>query len=323
MPDVRKAKNQNHRIMNNFYDQEKLCAIVFAESGTCWHLCTPEDYKIIFTCDEEFKVGMDIIGICARLFPQVRMFTFELMSNHLHMFLAGREEDIRSLFALIKKLFGRQLAVWGRPDSLSGFDCKLRVVETLDDGRNVLAYDNRNGFLVNPATSPFSYPWGANRYYYNVDAKERYRLIRRKMPVWRIRQSVRGGFADKIEPLHMLDGYACPMDFCDIEGGERLFRNARHYFFSVSRNIESQKKIAAEVGERIFYTDDELFAAVSTYCKNRYDCGAPTQLPAQAKQEVAQMMHFDYNAGNIQIQRILRLDAQIVNALFPLRAPDR
>lgn len=309
--------------MNNFYEQENASAFVFAESGPCWHLCTPEDHKVIFTRDEEYKTAMDIIGICARLYPHVRIFTFEWMSNHLHMFLAGTEDKVREMFDLMKKMIRRQLSAWGRPDPLSGFECRLRIVETLEDGRNVLAYNNRNGFLVNPATSPYSYPWGANRYYFNADAKSYYLHCRQKMTVRQIRQSARGGFADGIAPLHTLDGYACPMDFCDIDGGERLFRNARHYFFAISRNLESQKKIAAEVGERIFYTDDELFLVVSGYCKQQFDCGVPSLLPAQAKTDVARMMHFEYNAGNKQIQRILRLDARTVDALFPLRAPSR
>ena len=40
-------------------------------------------------------------------------------------------------------------------------------------------------------------------------------------------------------------------------------------------------------------------------------------LPKDAKLEIAKILHYDYNAGNKQIQRMLSLDTLVVNALFP------
>ena len=307
--------------MNNFNEMESLCAMTFSQAGPIHHLWTPEDHEIIFTRDAEFKIAMNIMGIGARIFPDVRILTFEWMSNHLHLMAASDPTRLQALFDLIKTLTIRQLKVWGRPNALSRFECKHREINSLDDARNVLVYDNRNGFLVNPATSPFTYPWGANRYYFNTDAQLRFVQSSRKMTVREIRETVQGRFADKIDTLLTLDGYACPMDYCDIKGGEGLFRDARHYFFSVSRNIESQKQIAAELGERIYYTDDELFAAIVAHCKSHYQLSSPTSLPAQAKIDVARLMHYEYNAGNKQIQRMLRLDAGTVGTMFPQRSP--
>lgn len=303
--------------MNNFYDREQICSITFSDFGPCWHLNTPENHPILFTCDAEFEMAMNIIAICARLHPNVRIITFEWMSNHLHVLGAGQEADLHAFFASIKQMLCRQLKDWGRPDTLSQFVIKLRPVLSLDDARNVLVYDNRNGFLVNPATTPFTYPWGANRFFFNDEAKKRYFQCHGKLTRRQIRDCSRGRYADAIDDIHTLDGYASPMDFCDIAGGERLFRDARHYFYALSRNIESQKKIAAEIGERIFYTDDELFTIIVSLCKDRYGTHSPGQLPAQAKVEVARLMHFDYNASNKQIQRILRLEARTVESLFP------
>ena len=45
----------------------------------------------------------------------------------------------------------------------------------------------------------------------------------------------------------------------------------------------------------------------------------PTLLPASAKQEMALLLHNEYNAGNKQIQRMLRLDASVVSAMFPIK----
>ena len=96
-----------------------------------------------------------------------------------------------------------------------------------------------------------------------------------------------------------------------------MFRCASHYFREVSRNIESQKSIAKEIGERIFYTDDELFGIVLSLCQEKYGGQKPTMLPVPAKQEMALLLHSEYNASNKQIQRMLRLDSSVVSALFP------
>jgi hypothetical protein len=45
----------------------------------------------------------------------------------------------------------------------------------------------------------------------------------------------------------------------------------------------------------------------------------PALLPISAKQELAALLHYEYNAGNKQIQRMLRLDATVVSAMFPQR----
>ena len=42
------------------------------------------------------------------------------------------------------------------------------------------------------------------------------------------------------------------------------------------------------------------------------------QLNTVEKIEVAKNMHFEYNASNKQISRILKLDVTAVNALFPI-----
>ena len=107
------------------------------------------------------------------------------------------------------------------------------------------------------------------------------------------------------------------MSFCSISFGEGLFRCASHYFREISRNIESQKDIAKELGEQVFYTDDELFSVVLTICKDKYDGQKPSLLPVAAKSELALLLHNEYNAGNKQIQRMLRLEASFVNSLLP------
>ena len=281
--------------------------------GECWHLWTPEDFGIIFPDANAFKLGMNIFGVCAALFPDVTVITFELMTNHLHITAAGQESRIRALFNMIKASLSKVLHL-----DLSGWDCRLRRVVDLGDARNVVSYTNRNGFLADREESPFSYPWGANRFYFNREAKSRFQETGKSFSFNERRAAICSHKADGVTWLKTTDGYVSPMSFCAIVQGEALFRNASHYFYEISRNIESQRKLAAEIGERIFYTDNELFSIVVRMCKESYGETKPSLISAEAKVELAKKLHYDYNAGNKQIQRMLKMDIRNVDALFPV-----
>mgnify|MGYP003295820117 CR=1 FL=1 len=301
--------------MKSFHEEERICALTFESIGECYHLWTPENFEIIFTCDSDFQIGMNIIAICAKLYPDIRIVTFEWMANHLHMVLAGQESRIRSLLNTLKRFLARYFQANGRSIDWSHFTPGLRRISSLEDMRNVIIYDNMNGYEISPGHTPFSYPWGANRYFFNPDACRLAMSQSRKMSLRERQSSTRSRSADYVSDILMFDGYALPLSFCDIETGQRLFRNPSHYFSKVSRSVETDKTIAKEIGENIYYTDSDLFAAVSKACRERYGFPSPGQIPSEAKMEIAKMMRFEYNASVKQIQRMLKLGPDTIQAL--------
>ncbi len=98
-----------------------------------------------------------------------------------------------------------------------------------------------------------------------------------------------------------LDGYACPMSFCQIEKAEEYYRNASNFFYEISRNIESQKAIAEEIGEQIRYTDDEMFRIAVAQSKKSYGESSPCLLSQSAKTELARLLHFEWGASRKQL----------------------
>ena len=310
--------------MTNFNNQEAACSGVFEFLRPLWHLWTSEGLDIILPDKAAFEAAMTILAICANLSPGITVITYELMSNHLHMVISGPKDIILKFFTLFRRhlrryLKGRGLSV---PDS---FECSLREITTLDEARNVITYNNRNGYVVSPDSSPFSYRWGANQYFFNPEAKQRfYDASAKKVSQRERRKLMHSHISDGMNnPPVALDGCACPMGFCNIDAGEKVFRNATHYFRDVSRNVEAARQIATQIGERVYYNDDDLFAVVQRICKDRYSIPRPSMLPGQAKVEVAKQLHFDYNAGNKQISRMLKMDQVLVDSLFPSASPSR
>lgn len=318
--------------MRNFYDEESKCSQTFSALGDCYHLWTSERYELIFLTEEAFRHGMTVIGICARLHPEIRILSFEIMSNHMHFAVAGTEVCARDFFNSLKKYLSRhfskaEAAINRKSGSLkandilratdwAGFIASTRKIETLEDLRNVIVYINRNGYVVSKAYTPFTYPWGTNRYYFNPDAVTLASLKSRPMTLRERQSAINSRVADHIEGLAMHENCALPLSFCDIASGERLFRNPSHYFYKLGRSIEGQKKIAGEISESIFYTDDELFSAISSIAREKYGCRQLVQVPAEAKLELARTMRFEYNSSAKQIQRMLKISTNTLNDIL-------
>ena len=96
-----------------------------------------------------------------------------------------------------------------------------------------------------------------------------------------------------------------------------MFRDARSYFNSLTRNAEAFSQIASRLKDYIFLTDDELYSVICSHINKEYSVKSPSQLSAQQKIDTARQMHFGYNASNQQLRRMLRLDLSILEELFP------
>lgn len=300
-----------------YQERERQCATTFLQLGPCYHLSTSEDFEIIFRTDEDFKAAMTLLAICAMAFPDIIILTFELMTNHLHILFAGDRSRGKELFDMFILYLGRYLKGKKYTVDLSSWVYDPRLIEDLEDVRNVIAYDNRNGYVVNPSHTPFSYPWGANGYFFNPFAKSLSSLSKEVLTVRMLRSMFHTHDLDSYSGQKIIDGYVTPMAFCRIAVAERLFRDAWQYFSKVAKDVENYRELAKQTGERFFYTDTELFSVVSSWCRDKYDSASPALLPKDAKLEIARKMHYDYNSSNKQIARILRIDISAVDSLFP------
>jgi hypothetical protein len=308
--------SQEERDRLSFHEAETICEYRFRQFGRCWHLFTPENYEIIFADDDDFRAGMTLFALCVLSFPNIRILTFEWMNNHLHVTLAGDEADIRSFFRMLSGMLEKYFRNKGRTVSLKSWNYELRAVNDLKDLRSVIAYNNRNGFLVDEGETPFSYPWGANRFFFNPSACKEHDASTDRLRVRFIWKEFHTRAFDRFSGLVMIDGYVSPLAYCCIHEAESLFRSAHQYFHAVSRDLDAQRRITKEFGGRITYTDNEMYSVVSELCRTTYSVGAPTLLPKEAKVEVARKMHFEYNASNKQIARILRIEYGLIPTIL-------
>lgn len=305
---------------SNFYFREQECYDTFSRFGQVFNACTPENHPIIFRTSDEFKAGVSILGISVLMFPSVKIYAFQLMSNHIHLTIGGSEPVILEFFSFFKSRLEKYFesiedGTHPRVD-LSQFILKLYAIEDLLYFRNALVYTNRNGAVVNEDVTPFSYPWGTSPFFFQPLAVRYARLAGKPIGIANLRSLMHTKMADTFKDTITIDGYVSPLEFCEIFLAEKTFRSAKQYFYMISRNVEAYSNVAKSIGESVYYNDNDLYLAASKIAKENFGTNDMQTLSAKDKIELAKRLHFDYNAGEKQIQRFLKLEPGILKALF-------
>lgn len=299
--------------MKNFAEKEKACKMLFGTRGPYWHVYTSgKDTPVLFVSKEDFWFVMNVLAQAAYEFRlRVIIIAFEVMDNHLHLVLSGNKEDIIAFFAYVKKRISRTIKDAGL------LEATLKSIDDLTSLRNTIVYTNRNGYVAYPEHTPFSYPWGTGRFYFNDIPTHKCYSDYRLTPK---REMFRGRAPELPEDWAVIDGYVSPASFCDLVFGKGVFRDAHHYFNLLSKNVEAYQELAQELGDYDFLTDAELIGKLMIMVKDAYKVSGLRELSKAQKIDLARTLHYDYRSSNGQIRRVLGLSQYEVDSLFPLSA---
>ncbi len=306
-------------IVNDYVRREGECEAFFFENGPFWHLCTPgEGQELIFKTSEDFKFGITSMAMAlletraAGL--KMKIYSFALMSNHVHVMAAGSDEACMEFFRIWKMRLKRYFA--GGVD-LYLFECRLIPIENLNWLRNEIAYIHRNGFVNNLRETPVSYEWSTGMYFFNPAVRSIPSVKVSELSYRGRQQLFKSRVSYEFDGLSVISGYISPLSFCEIAQGEFLFRDAHKYFYAISRKGEAYSLIAKQLGDRVFLNDEEMYGTVCRKAKELYNVDSLKSLSPSARMDMARTMHRDYNASNGQIQRMLRLEKSVVSEMFP------
>lgn len=181
--------------------------------------------------------------------------------------------------------------------------------------RNTIVYVNRNGYVADRNYTPFSYPWGTGKYYFGGAGSEGADAF---LNVNERRRLFRGRAGILPEKYQIIDGYVTPSSYCNLELGMSLYRDAHHYFYMVSKNVEAYGELAVELNDGEYLTDTELVSQVMRFLKSDYDVNSLRDLSKTQKYDFARRLRFEFRSSNEQIRRVLNLTSAEVNTIFPL-----
>lgn len=301
----------------SFREAEAKCEATFSYTKhDWWHLYTlGKDTSIIFSDDDDYRYSMNQMAKCSSEFPELTIVAFELMSNHLHIVLTGEEKRVNDFFAVFRHRLVRYFAK--RNVVLADeFKMTLKKIKDLASLRNVIVYVNRNGYVVQPNHTPFSYPWGTGFCYFNMEPKGLPLL--KDMPYRDLRKFFKARPPENPESMQMMNGYVMPSSYCAVKLGMAMFRDAHHYFSLLTKNVEEYLGIAKELDDGEFLTDNEMYAQLSKILQSVYGVSSVKELSKAQVRELAKKLHYEYRSSNGQVSRMLGLTKYDVDAMFPL-----
>lgn len=297
--------------MNTFTVAERQCQTAFDMCGETYHAYTSgKDMPILFTNNEELIFVMNVIALSAHKFSNaIRIIAFNVMNNHFHFVICGSSQDIEHFFNLIIVKLRRSIPL------ASKLKLSLKPITDLTAIRNNIAYTNRNGFVANPEYTPFSYPWGTSKYYFNGIVTP---LSSGKVSYRQSRRIFRGRNVILPEEWEITDGFINPTYYCAINLGMSMFRNAHHYFSAISKNVEAYTGIAVDIDDGEFLNDQELFSQVLKIVHSQYNAATIRELTNAQRLDLARMLRNGFRSSNGQIRRVLGLTQYEVDSLFPM-----
>jgi len=282
-----------------------------------FHICTREDHPIIFRNETDFRAGMNVLAITIRMHPELTIICFELMSNHFHLLVCGTEDGARLFFNQFIKNLDHYFKAEGIMAEMTDMAPKYFLVDTQEYLRNVITYINRNASFASQSVTPYSYEWGTGRFFFSPEASKRYLACRKPLTQKQRRMFTHSRKFDETEGLYEVDGYISPLSYCDIEAAQSAFDTPGQYQQLLSKNVESSKEIAHEIGENISFTDYDLYSILALITRKQFGKSSILALKPEEKIRIARILHFEYHAGNKQLSRLLKLDITTINMLFP------
>jgi len=298
----------------SFIEAERHCEQTFLMSGKWYHLFTSgKDTELVLKDNDDFKFSMNLLARCSVESPKLIVVAFAIMDNHIHVVLSGDVQMIELFFTTYRRRLSRFLSSKYQNTLPNTFQMKLKEILDLRTLRNTIVYVNRNGYVVNPDFTPFSYPWSTGIYYFNAKPQ---RQSLSSLTIDNQRALFRGRVPVGLKDSEICNGHITADSFCAIVFGMSLFRDAHHYFSLISKNVESYSQLAAELDDGEFLTDQELFSELIKILNEKYSGAKLNALSNAQKLDIARSLHYDYRSSNGQIRRLLGISQYQISQLF-------
>ena len=303
--------------MMTFAEKEQRCESAFEVNGPFWHLYTDGSAVAdIFQNDEQMREGMIALAVCAAMYRDAEMITFELMSNHVHFIMRGLEIECLEFFRQFKRRLIRRFMTMGRAVDWQRFEAQILGIPTLKDLRNEIVYVNRNAYVANRKYTPFNYPWGGGWAYFTPVIDLLPVASIQDIGARKARELTHFRGVEELTSLRFVGDVPFIPSFCRVDIGQSMFQDARSYFHALTRNSESFSQVASRLKDSVFLTDDEMFVVAARSAQEMFSRKLNLLAPDH-KIQLATKLHYEYKASNRQLRRILNLDLALLNELFP------
>ena len=316
------AENQHwlprsfHHEGRTFDERETRCESAFSSGGPYFQLCMDNLPFDIFTCEDDFKTGMNMLAVSLVNAPVI-VYNVILMNNHGHLIMGGQENECREVYYRFKRKVSMFDARRGYKHRLDGWDCTCWPITTLGQMRNELVYVSRNGYAAIKDVTPTGYPWGSGDLFFNDNLRNYYSIPFNSLPARYRRTICHSHDIELPENYRFGNGMILPSSYIAKAKTEALFNTANQYFSMLARHAEADVEIARRMKEVIVIPDDEMFSTVCSWSNAKYQKSI-RELSMSERFELAKRMKYNTASPNEQIGRILCLKRMDVDRMFPV-----
>ncbi len=246
----------------------------------------------------QYAYGMIVLGLLTLLF-EVKIYSFSLMPNHVHIILSGTGGAILKAFDHIRKKISARQIKDGFPPIPEDYWFKLVPIEDEEQMRRNFIYVDRNPHEKQICV-PAGYPWGSNSLHFSLYGT----LIKgRRADTFSKRELIKLARTEKPIPsdweFHPELGLL-PASFVDNRLFYKLFKSPKEYesrlvkdyeaFVQVARTLEEELDYSLEDytvivnqqlgGRRLYQLSPDEKGRLVVQLANRYDMNAEQIAPA-------------------------------------------
>ena len=268
---------------------------------------------LMFRDEEDFVRGVNTIAFTTLMYP-VKVFSYALMDNHIHLLISGKYDECRSLYTWVLHRLARLLEEkYGISGILKLQASDVQPIMNREMLLNEVCYLLRNGYKAR-ISSPYSYPWAPFECYFNpylphilgvpmpgVKKAKRLFLTHVKIPSdW---EHVNGRILNKC--------------FVDYRTVEHKIGSSLDFFDRLRRfDLESIVEQSHGIEETLMFTDAEMQEKIRAVCKNELHVDSHHQLERKDLLWLARTLARRFACPKKQIARLLGIDPAILDQLL-------
>jgi len=230
-----------------------------------YHLCTDgwKEGKLFHT-PEQYAFGMATVALMTLKFG-VKVCSFELMPNHVHMLLTGTGQQCLDCYYFLIQRINKRLKSDGYPLLPPDYGFKLIPIEDDHSLRHHIVYLMRNKYEKGVCT-PCGHMWGTGYLVYNQLAEVITGTRVKDMKVRWLERRIGSRIPLPEEwEIHPVLGIL-PSNYIDVERILILFPTVKDFMTAMVKDYESYVRISESTGETIEWSETEVKDVLARLC---------------------------------------------------------
>ena len=269
--------------------------------------------ELLFRDEEDYIYGINTLALILLQFPGVVVYTFTLMSNHIHLLLGGPQEKCEAYYDAVM----HRLSLWLKKKyGLNGVipygpkNREVVVVKGLDHFIIEVLYLLRNPFKAK-ICFPGDYPWSSVGMYLakrglmngrkasTFTVRELRRILKTNIKVprdWEITES----------------GMLIP-HFVNWKAVEKAFQNDEVTFLRrLMEPVEARHNQLSGMPMELKFSDQEIATRVQAICQNELNVQNHRQLAVKELLRLCRTLSIRFGTSAEQLQRVLGVDRALL-----------